>query len=224
MSFRVACAVAGAVALLAGSTAQAGVVWTQWTTNATGAAGDVNVTYAGEFSGLIFPGGGSFEGYIPNSSFTGGPVTNVPTNENGALKLLGGGGDAAVTDTITFSRALYNPVFLIWSLGQGNLPTSFNFQGSPSISIVAGGPTAQYGGGPLSLMSSTTVGVEGNGVLQFHGAVSSISWTNPTREDYYAFTVGNVVPEPAAWALMLLGFGGLGATLRQRRARTAAAA
>ncbi len=224
MNFRVACALAGAtVALFAGSAAQASVTWTQWATNGSGAAGAVSVTYTGEMSGLIFPGGGSFAGYDPASSFTGGPVTNVPTNANGALKLLGGGGDAATLNTITFSQALLNPVFLIWSLGQGGLPTSFNFQGSPSISIVAGGPTNQYGGGPLSLMSDTTVGVEGNGVLQFHGLVSSISWTNPTREDYYAFTVGDVaVPEPVTWALMLIGFGGLGVALRQRRAALAA--
>jgi hypothetical protein len=32
------------------------------------------------------------------------------------------------------------------------------------------------------------------------------------------------VPEPAAWALMLVGFGGLGAALRRRRARTVFAA
>lgn len=31
------------------------------------------------------------------------------------------------------------------------------------------------------------------------------------------------VPEPATWALMLIGFGGLGAALRRRRARAAAA-
>jgi hypothetical protein len=32
------------------------------------------------------------------------------------------------------------------------------------------------------------------------------------------------VPEPSAWALMLLGFGGLGASLRHNRARGLAAA
>jgi len=32
------------------------------------------------------------------------------------------------------------------------------------------------------------------------------------------------VPEPAAWALMILGFGGVGATLRRRRALVFAAA
>jgi hypothetical protein len=224
MNLRIACAVAGTtVALLIGSVAQAStVVWTQWTSNTAGTMDSVNVTYSGEQSGLIFPGGGSFEGYIPNSSFTGGPVGNVPTDGNGALKLLGGGGENAETNTITFSQALLNPVFLIWSLGQGGVPTAFNFLGSPTISIVAGGPTNQYGGSALTLMSANAVGVEGNGVLQFQGLVSSISWTNPTYENYYAFTVGNVVPEPGTWALMICGFGLAGAALRRRRTLLAA--
>ena len=36
--------------------------------------------------------------------------------------------------------------------------------------------------------------------------------------------VAGVVPEPATWAMMLLGFGGLGATMRQRRKSIAATA
>ena len=35
------------------------------------------------------------------------------------------------------------------------------------------------------------------------------------------FDVGGAVPEPAAWALMILGFGAIGATLRRRRALAA---
>ena len=35
---------------------------------------------------------------------------------------------------------------------------------------------------------------------------------------------GSATPEPASWALMLVGFGGLGAVLRSRRARVAPAA
>jgi len=34
---------------------------------------------------------------------------------------------------------------------------------------------------------------------------------------------GNAIPEPGAWALMILGFGGVGASLRIRRARVALA-
>jgi hypothetical protein len=41
--------------------------------------------------------------------------------------------------------------------------------------------------------------------------------------DGLAGGVGNGVPEPATWAMMLMGFGGLGALLRRRRASAIAA-
>ena len=41
---------------------------------------------------------------------------------------------------------------------------------------------------------------------------------------YGAFSAAAAVPEPAAWALMTLGFGGLGAVLRRRRTAAVAAA
>ena len=31
------------------------------------------------------------------------------------------------------------------------------------------------------------------------------------------FTVGSAVPEPATWAMMLIGFGGIGFSMRRRR-------
>jgi len=53
---------------------------------------------------------------------------------------------------------------------------------------------------------------EGNGLVIFNGLITDISWTNPTHEFFYAFTVGEVgaVPEPSTWAMMILGFAGVG--------------
>lgn len=47
-----------------------------------------------------------------------------------------------------------------------------------------------------------------------------------SREDFQAnFQLTTaVVPEPAAWAMMLVGFGGLGGMLRNRRSKAALAA
>lgn len=42
-------------------------------------------------------------------------------------------------------------------------------------------------------------------------------------QTYVSDTPYSATPEPAAWALMLVGFGGLGAALRRRRARAALA-
>jgi hypothetical protein len=47
---------------------------------------------------------------------------------------------------------------------------------------------------------------------------------NVTTNGTTMSTGGSGAPEPAAWALMLMGFGGLGATLRLRRGQSAATA
>jgi hypothetical protein len=45
--------------------------------------------------------------------------------------------------------------------------------------------------------------------------------TLPASSNVYRFTTGGSVPEPATWALMLLGFGGMGMALRRSRRQQA---
>ena len=94
-----------------------------------------------------------------------------------------------------------NPVIAIWSLGQPGLTASFTFTATPTFE--AGGPNSQFGGGPITVSGFVVSGNEGNGVVQFTGTFSSISWTN-TPENFYAFTVGlaeAAVPAPATFAV-----------------------
>ena len=61
-------------------------------------------------------------------------------------------------------------------------------------------------------------GQEGNGTIQFSGTYTSITWTNPTFEDWYGFTVEvphASVPEPGTIAVFGVGLIGLG-LLRRR--------
>lgn len=59
----------------------------------------------------------------------------------------------------------------------------------------------------------------GNAYQCFFGSCGPIGGTN------LAFDVlGNAVPEPATWAMMVIGFGGLGAAMRMARRRTPAVA
>ncbi|MGZ3371658.1 MAG: PEPxxWA-CTERM sorting domain-containing protein, partial [Caulobacteraceae bacterium] len=49
------------------------------------------------------------------------------------------------------------------------------------------------------------------------------SLSDPSHQNFAIGWPVQGVPEPATWAMMLVGFGGLGAMLRQRKARAAAA-
>lgn len=180
------------VALALTSTpARAVTVWTDWTSttigsngSATGSIGGVGVFYSGELDGAVIDGSDLI--WSPDSSFVGGTVTGSPGVVGDGLRL---DGSSTGTNTLTFASPVKNPVLAIWSLGNplGN-SASFTFdQLTPTLQV--GGPNAQFGGGPLSVSGSVVSGTEGNGVVQFAGTLSSISWTN-TFEHFYAFTVG----------------------------------
>jgi hypothetical protein len=61
---------------------------------------------------------------------------------------------------------------------------------------------------------------QSDSVLRDRALVGTINNNSGTDDYYFAanflFTT-SAVPEPASWAMMLIGFGGLGAVLRERR-------
>lgn len=191
--------------------ASAATMWTDWTTasngfpgSASGTVGGVNVTYSGELFGSTVDGSSLV--WNPASSFVGGSVTDSPDAVGDELALIGNSG---LTNTITFSTPVVNPVFAIWSLGQPGQAASFTFSLIPTLQ--AGGPNSFFGGSSITVLGNVVNGVEGNGVVQFNGTVSSISWTN-TPENYYSFTVGingatAPIPEPSTMFLTLAGVG-----------------
>ena len=219
----------GAVLAMLGSmpAANAAVVWTNWTApgttsnttgGATGLMGGVTVTYTGEMQCVNCDA----SQWSPAATWMGGPIANGPTGNSG-IKLIGGFG---ATDTITFSSAVLNPVLAIVSLGQGGIPASFDFSNNnPAVSftVYGGGQSNNWQGQPLTTNGQSVFGVEGNGLVMFHGSFSSISWTNPSAENYYVFQVGTVgaVPEPSTWAMMILGFAGVGFMAYRRKSKPA---
>lgn len=82
--------------------------------------------------------------------------------------------------------------------------------GSPAVINSSDSDIAQYiGTGTLALVAN----VSKSNPLSFvntYGGVANV---------IYTYTEAAAAPEPSAWAMMLLGFGGLGATLRSRRRR-----
>jgi hypothetical protein len=190
------------------------IAWTNWSSatagspgSAAGAIGSITVTYSGQTSGLT-----NVPSWTPVSTFTGGPVGNAPP-PTPSIQLEGG--LPSLIETINFSSAIVDPVFAIWSLGALGNTASFDFVSKTPepFTLLGGGPSTEFGGSSLTVSGQNVSGAEGNGVIQFDGTFSSISFTTPSFENYYAFTVGYdatltpppSVPEPATLSLFGLG-------------------
>jgi hypothetical protein len=215
---------AGAMLAVLGSmsSASASTVWTNWTSgspgavagSASGTLGSVSVSYSGEMECLNC----FVSNWSPASTWIGGPVDSAPSG-NSSIQLLGGTGS---TNTLTFGAPVTNLVMAIVSLGQNGNSPSFDF-GNVSFTLYGGGPSSTWGGQPLTSVGNAVFGEEGNGLVVFTGSFTSLSWTNPTSENYYAFTVGTVgaVPEPSTWFMMILGFAGVGFMAYRRNRKDA---
>lgn len=192
------------------------IAWTSWSSvtpgspgTGTGTIGSLNVSYSGQTSALLH----NYPSWTPTTTFSGGIVGNAPPAANNSIQIEGG---VPYTESITFSSPVVDPIMAIWSLGQPGINASFNFTGSEPFNLVAGGRSTEYGGSALTVVGDSVFGSEGNGVIQFIGTFSSITFTTPTFENYYAFTVGEdatltppPVPEPGMLSLLALGLSAL---------------
>ncbi len=210
------------------------ISWTTWTAQPTGSsatgtllvgATNVNVSYSGEIQFTQLNGSGS-NYYQPATTFTAPPtVTNAPPSDMIAID------GTATLHTITFGAPVVNPIMEVVSLGQPGLGTqyAFSLSAGQSMSILAQGPSNAYGGCAtcLSLSGTTLTGNEGDGIIQFTGTFSSLSWTGANPEYWNGFTFGvtglaptSGAPEPATWGMLLLAcVAGVPLALRRRNAR-----
>jgi hypothetical protein len=215
------------------------VYWTDWssytlgTNNGTAAGtittngGPIGVTYHGEVTSETNVTGSAAPSWLPASTYADGTIVNDAPNFRDVIAQNGGPGTG--TNTIVFSQPILDPVMSIWSLGSGGDNANYTFTQSEPYQIVAGGPSDEYGGGPLVPNGSaySVTGSEANGTLYFVGTYSEITFTNTNFENWYGFTIGvdgiappSGVPEPITLSIFGAGLAGA-AAMRRRKAKSA---
>jgi len=119
--------------------------------------------------------------------------------------------------TLSSTTGMYDFQFYMGSPDSYN-QVQFNFAGSSTPLVLTG--AAIWGGSPAGDGDQS----EGFTVsYHFNAPVTSINFSSSGNSFEFDKLAGGV-PEPASWALMILGFGGAGAVLRGQRRRQAIAA
>jgi hypothetical protein len=235
----IAPSVCAVVLAASGAASAAPVIWTDWTSGTAGTSGsaagfidlgtlgpdasDISVAYSGEIQ-FIQTSAGTNYWTGPDATYQSSLVDNRPPGTD-IIAL-----SRATSKTLTFSQAVDDLFFAVVSLN-GN-----GYEFNEDFTIVSFGPgywgngtlTKQdLGNGQFRLIGSG----EPHGVIQFNRAVSSITWTSLTNENWNGFTVGTyglapptdpetppvgAIPEPSTYALFGVGLAAVAMMLRRR--------
>lgn len=207
---------AGAVLAATSVPAFAGTVVYNGTTYNPGDS--INVS----FVGVTYPGGSgnltlTFTGTSGNDYDFTYSLLNTSTDPSTSISGFGFDVTGATVDLATSS-----------STGTYTNVNSGSISGGVKVDFCASaGPTCPGGsnGGPTPGGTAS-----GSLVLEFTSAADTFTLTDPVIRMQNAGPNGNGsdigdpvpgVPEPASWAMLLLGFGGIGAAMRRSRRRTA---
>lgn len=141
------------------------------------------------------------------------PFADIPAGGVFGNAFLAAGPSSGNTATLTFASAINYLSFLWGSPDTYNRLTVNSTAGS--YSFTANGLGFPVTNGDQSFSSYVQFAAQAPG----ERITSVVFSNNPTTDAFEVanFRVGSAVPEPATWALMILGFGAVGAAMRRRQ-------
>jgi len=205
-----AAAAAGALALSVAGAASATITFTLSEGNAdisgfTGPYGSVDVTRTDATHANIV-----FTSATPQFYFLGAQAADVNVNATTwSLSALTGNGGALTAEAANSPGNVDGHGFFNQKIDQ--------FDGFGDRSSTISFTLTNIGGSWANDSSVLAANASGNFVAAHIGVCTTNPCTSFIATGFATDGPGAVVPEPATWAMMILGFGGIGALLRRRR-------